>query len=116
MANYIDKKELLAEMIKSKQQGKLTNRVVVMFMRMIREISRGFSYKHKEDREDCNSQAMEDILRYWKRFNPEHPKANVFSFFTQMIKNGIGKGFHKIRPDKMKGVISLSKDDIFINI
>lgn len=115
MANYVDNKKLLEQIIISKENGKLTDDAWKMFFRMVKEISTEFKYQYPEDREDCNASAVEDILRYWKQFDPDHPKANVFAFYTQMIKRGIAKGFHKIRPVKMRGNISLDKDDTFLN-
>lgn len=109
MARYVDSRELLAEIIKSKEQNKLTPRALEMLMRMSREISKVLKYKIEDDREDCICFALEDILRYWDRFDPAK-STNAFAFYTQMIKNGLAKGWRRLYPIKASQKVSISQD------
>jgi DNA-directed RNA polymerase specialized sigma subunit len=76
---------------------------------MIKEISKVFKYKMEEDKEDCQAFAMEDVIRYWNRFDPEKSN-NAFAFYTQMIKNGFAKGWRRLYPIKSSQKISISKE------
>lgn len=115
MANYVNAKELYEEILLSKQQGKLTPNALKLLDRMVKEISKIFKYKMEEDREDCQSFAMEDVLKYWDRFNPEKSN-NAFAFYTQMIKNGFAKGWRRLYPIKSCMKISINKDYGVYNI
>lgn len=109
MAQYVSNKELLEEIIKSKEKGELTPRALEMLDRMIKEISKIFKYKLNEDREDCQAFAMEDVIKYWDRFDPSKSN-NAFAFYTQMIKNGFAKGWRRLYPIKSSLKVSISKD------
>lgn len=109
MAQYINNRELLAAIIESKEKQRLTPEALVMLDRMIKEISKIFKYKMNEDREDCQAFAMEDVIKYWNRFDPEK-STNAFSYFTQLIKNGYGKGWRRLYPIKSSMKISISRE------
>jgi len=110
MARYVSNKELLQEIIKSKEENKLTPRAMELLIKMSREISRVFKYKYEEDREDCISYAIEDILKYWRNFDPAK-STNAFSYFTQMCKNGMAKGWRALYPIKSNKKVSISSEN-----
>ena len=116
MANYLDRNELRDEIIKSLEQDKLTPRALELLLKMVNECTRVLRYKNIEDKEDCMSEAKFDIIKYWKRFNPDIPNSNAFSFFTQLIKNGLAKGWKKINPIKTMNVVSISEEHGIHNI
>ena len=118
MANYVDKRELLTEIKISKEQNELTSRAVEMLLRMVKEGSRVFRYKNLMDKEDCMGRAFEDCWRYWRSFNPDHPKANVFSYFTQIIKFGAAKGMNELHPEIKANIdlVPISESDGIYNI
>jgi len=70
MAQYVNNRELLEAIVLSKEKGELTPAALKMLDRMVKEISKVFKYKMEEDREDCMAFAMEDVIKYWDRFNP----------------------------------------------
>jgi DNA-directed RNA polymerase specialized sigma subunit len=109
MAQYVNNRELLESIIKSKEKGELTPEALQMLDKMVKNISKVFKYKIEEDREDCEAFAMEDVIKYWDRFNPEKSN-NAFAFYTQMIKNGFGKGWRKLYPVKSSLKVSISKE------
>lgn len=109
MANYVSNKQLLEAIITSKQRGEITPEAMNLLTRMIHGISKCFTYKYEEDREDCEAAAMEDVIKYWDRFNPEKSN-NAFAFYTQMIKNGFAKGWRKLYPIKASLKVSISQE------
>ena len=115
MANYVSNKELVAQIIISKEKGQLTPQALSMLQRMVKEISKIFKYKMEEDREDCQAFAMEDVIKYWNRFDPEKSN-NAFAFYTQMIKNGSAKGWRRLYPIKSSLKVSISKEYGVYNI
>ncbi len=109
MAQYVNNRELLEAIIISKENSQLTPEALEMLGKMVKEISKVFKYKMEEDREDCMAFAMEDVIRYWDRFNPEK-STNAFSFFTQLVKNGFAKGWRKLYPIKSSLKVPISKE------
>ena len=99
---YVKNSELLIAVVESKQKGHLTTDTIYMFNLMINGISKKMSYKDTEDREDCMAFAMEDLCKYWNRFNPDKSN-NPFAYFTQIAKNGFAKGWKKIHPPNITG-------------
>lgn len=95
MANYIDQKKLFKEIIISKQAGELTPAALEMLIMFPNELSKALKWKYEEDREDCIAFAIEDILRYWRGFDPNLSN-NAFSYYTQIAKNGLAKGWKKL--------------------
>lgn len=115
MAVYVSGKELFEEIVKSKERGELTPRSIFLLQKMIKEISKIFTYSREEDKEDCMAFAMFDVLLYWNRFNPEK-STNAFAFFTQTIKNGTYKGWRRLYKEKSSKFISTSQDNGVYNI
>jgi hypothetical protein len=70
-----------------------------MFILMVNRISKSFSYKNPDDRNDASQVALMKCLLYWRNFNPEKSN-NPFSYFTQIIKNGFAEGFKQLHPEK----------------
>jgi hypothetical protein len=104
---YVKNSELMAAVIESKNAGKLTPATIEMFNLMIEGISKKMSYKDPEDKEDCMAFAMEDLCKYWNRFNPEKSN-NPFAYFTQIAKHGFAKGWKKLHPPKNPVTIPFS--------
>ena len=115
MAQYVSGKQLYLEIVKSKEKGELTPEALLLLERMVKEISKIFSYKVEEDKEDCQAFAMEDVIRYWNRFDPAK-STNAFAFYTQMIKHGFAKGWRKLYPVKSTFKVSLNGDKGIYNI
>lgn len=109
MPKYVNNKELLQEIIKSKEQDELTPRAVEMLIRMANEISKVFKYKYEEDREDCISYSLEDCIKYWRNFDPAK-STNAFAYYTQMIKNGAAKGWRELYPIKSSKKVPISNE------
>lgn len=95
MSKYIEPKRLFQEIIISKEKGELTPSALEMLMAIPSEVSRTLKFKNEEDRVDCIAFAIEDLIKYWKGFNPSKSD-NAFSYYTQMAKNGMAKGWKKL--------------------
>lgn len=104
---YVKNSDLMIAIVESKTRGKLTPEAISMFYLMIQGISKKMAYKDPEDKEDCMAFAMEDLCKYWNRFNPEKSN-NPFAYFTQIAKNGFAKGWKKLHPPKSPKTISFS--------
>lgn len=110
---FVDPKEFRAEIIKSKQQDELTPRALELLMLMTKRLTDSkFSYKYKEDKDDCMAFAHLDIVSYWRKFDPDK-SFNPFAYFTRMILNGLAKGFKKLHPHSVTKSISISNTNIY---
>ena len=107
MADYVKNSELLRAILESKEKGALTPETISMFYLMINGISKKMAYKDPEDKEDCMAFAMEDLCKYWNRFDPAKSN-NPFAYYTQIAKNGFAKGWKKIHPPKSPKTIPFS--------
>ena len=58
---YVSNKDLLREIIISKEQDQLTNNAIKMFQLMAENLAKTKPYKYPEDKEDCIQSAMLDI-------------------------------------------------------
>jgi hypothetical protein len=105
--DYVKNSELLRAVSESKEKGELTRETIDMFNLMISGISKKMAYKDPEDKEDCMAFAMEDLCKYWNRFDPSKSN-NPFAYFTQVAKNGFAKGWKKIHPPKNPKTIPFS--------
>ena len=112
MAVYLKNSDLLKEVILCKAQGKLTDTAVQMFIMLAKKTSERLKYKNPKDREDCISSALEDLLRYWDRFDPNKSN-NAFAFYTQITKNGFAKGWKKLHNPDIGQFISISDDSVY---
>jgi hypothetical protein len=104
---YLRNKDLVTEIIKSKEAGKLTPEATQMLILLSERAIRKLRYKNPEDRNDCLAFAQLDLFKYWDRFKPEK-STNAFAYYTQIAKKGYAKGWNKLHPKKYSGTISLS--------
>jgi len=83
---YIDKKELLAEVVASKEQGAMSDRLAAMLQLLTEKYSMSPQYIRYSFKEDMKSFAMMSLVHTWKSFKPEKSD-NPFAFYTQCIKH-----------------------------
>lgn len=103
--HYVKNKELYAEIVISLEKGELTKTAEEMLIKIAKHASQKMRYKNPEDREDCISYAILDLLRYWRSFNPIYK--NAFAYYTEIAKRGFAKGWNHLYPKKYKGTMSL---------
>jgi len=105
---YVKNKELKRALHESKEQGELTRETIKMFMMIVGGMAKTHSYRDSEDREDCMASGLEDLVKYWNRYNPEKSD-NAFAFISQIAHNGMKKGWKKIHPLRSIKTIPFSR-------
>jgi hypothetical protein len=92
----IDNRDLCAELIVSKEIGKLTRPAKKMLIKLgERAIEKMSYYKNYEDKKDCIQTGLMIIFTNWHTFNPEK-STNAFAYFTEVFKRGITQGFNDL--------------------
>lgn len=84
--NYLNNKDLLAEVIKSKEQGEMTPKLAKMLQMLAARYGKKGNFAGYTYNEDMQAYAVYQLVKTWNSFNPEKSK-NPFAFFTQCIKN-----------------------------
>lgn len=91
---YLPKSAFLAEIMKCRKTGKVSDNLGIMFTALARKMSNIYVYKYPEDKEDCIQRAVLDCVLYWDRFDPTKSKyPNPFSYFSQICGNALIKGW-----------------------
>lgn len=83
---YLNNKDLLAEVIKSKKQGKMTNELAKMLQLLTLRYGKKGNFSGYTYNDDMQSYAMLMICKTWQGFDPAK-SSNPFAWFTQCIKN-----------------------------
>lgn len=84
--NYLNNKDLLAEVIKSKEQGQMTNKLAHMLQTLAARYGKKGNFASYTYNEDMQAYAMLMLVKTWNSFDP-NKSSNPFAFFTQCIKN-----------------------------
>jgi hypothetical protein len=103
---YLNNKDLYDEIVKSKDQDKLTVKAERMLVLLAERAITKMKYVSLDDKKDCLSFAVLDLLKYWRSFNPKYK--NAFAYFTEIAKKGYAKGWNKLYPKKYAGTISIN--------
>lgn len=83
--NYLNNKDMLAELKKSKKQGKMTDELTKMIMMLTKRYSQHPWFVNYTYIDDMCSFALLTVVKFWDRFNFEKSD-NPFAYFTQIIK------------------------------
>ena len=105
---YVKNRDLLEQIIISKDASALTKEAIDMFILMSERFGTKMQYLNPMDRDDCKAQAIMDCYLYWHNFNPDK-SSNAFAYFTQIIKNGYAKGWRKLHKIPVAKQISISE-------
>lgn len=84
--NYVTKKELLAAVLESKKQGRMTDDLARKLQLVAARFAKSSQFARYTYNEDLQAYAMMMLVRTWNSFNPAKSD-NPFAFFTQCIKN-----------------------------
>lgn len=84
--NYLNNKDLLAQVVLSKQQGRMTDRLAHMLQTLAARYGKKGNFANYTYNEDMQAYAMLMLVKTWNSFDPEK-SSNPFAFFTQCIKN-----------------------------
>lgn len=91
---YVTSEQIRTELQICHLKGRITPKMTSIFVLMIDNIQSQFTYVSDEDRKDVRSHAIEKILTKWKKCDIN--RDNLFSFFTQVIKNDLYAGWNKL--------------------
>lgn len=84
--NYLNNKDMLAEVIKSKEQEQITDKLALMFQLLVSKYAKKGNWSNYTFNEDMQSYATLMLVKTWNSFNVER-SSNPFAFFTQCVKN-----------------------------
>ena len=107
--HYLSNKDLYAEIMVSKAQGKLTRKAEQMIILLGKNVIKKMYYRNADDKHDCFQEAMLDVFKGWHNFD-EVKGDNPFAYYTEIIKRGLAKSWNNLH--KTKGadveIISIS--------
>jgi DNA-directed RNA polymerase specialized sigma subunit len=83
---YVTNGKMLPEVIKSKQQGQMTNELAKMLMMLTRKYAQRPCFSRYTYKEDMISEAFANLCKNALKFKPEM-SSNPFSFYTTCINN-----------------------------
>jgi hypothetical protein len=85
--NYLNNKDMMAELRKCHEQGQMTAEFAKMIMLLAERYGSRFEYSDYSGHiEDMKSSAVLNVVRAWKSFDLEKYD-NPFAYFTQAIKH-----------------------------
>jgi len=92
---YLNTRDLQKEILVSKAGGQLTPQAKEYFYLIVKNISKKFKYTNPDDRSDCESEAIIQLLKNWHNLN-EFYIESAFAYYTEICKRGFAKGFNNI--------------------
>lgn len=112
MANYLDDREFLYEIIISKGKGKLTQKaerfLILVATNVIKKKERQYTY---DDKNDFLQQGMLVLFSNWQRFDSLR-FTSPLNFFTEVFKRSLAETYHILNNQK-----SYQKENVrFISI
>lgn len=84
--DYIDKKELLAEVIACKEVDVMSDKLAKMLQLIAKKFAQSRNLAGYTYSDDMQAFAMMMLVKTWRAFKPEKSN-NAFAFYTQCIKN-----------------------------
>ncbi len=82
--NYLSNKSLLAEVIKSKEAGTMSDELAKMLQLLTARYGKKGNFANYTYNEDMQAFAMMSLVKTWNGFDP-NKSSNPFAFFTQCI-------------------------------
>jgi len=83
--HYLSNKALLASVIESKAQGRMSNDLVLKLQQLTSKYAKKGNFAAYTYNDDMQAYAMMMLVTTWNAFDPERGQ-NAFAFFTQCIK------------------------------
>lgn len=85
-AKYLNNKDLMTQVLLSKDQGKMTDELANMLVMLCDRYAKKGNFSGYTFNDDMRGYAMYMLVRTWDSFNPKKSD-NPFAFYTQCIKN-----------------------------
>lgn len=105
---YINNDEFTAELMKCKQEDKVSNKLVSYFYLLIKKINARNYQKNYDEAMDFEQYSIEQLLKMWKKYDIS--RGNAFSFFTGQISFSVMAAYNKLHPKDVT-IISTSYID-----
>jgi hypothetical protein len=102
-SRYVDNRDMMKEVIISKATGILSPELLKQCMKIVKGVSKKFSYNDPEDRFDCECYAYEVIIKNWYHFN-EDRYDNAFAYYTEIIKRGFAMQFKILQKTRLNTI------------
>lgn len=96
--HYVNNAQLKLELERCYQDNKLSDKLANMLILIVDRTQRKLTYVSDLDRQDVRSHAVERILSKWNKADLSRP--NLFSYYTQIIKNDLYDGWNKLQVGK----------------
>lgn len=90
VTNYLNNRDLLAQVVSCQRTGKMSNELVKMLTLLVERFSTKGNFAGYSYIEDMRSHAMVNLVTAWKKFNPDK-SSNPFAFFTECVKNSFNQ-------------------------
>ncbi len=84
--NYLNNKDLLAEVVLSKEAKQMSNKLALMLTMLCKKYAKKGNFAGYSYNDDMQGYAMLMLVKTWNSFDPAKSN-NPFAFFTQCIKN-----------------------------
>lgn len=105
---YLNNKDLLAQVLLSKKQGKMSTHLAKMLQLLTARYAKKGNFANYTYNDDMQSYAMLMVVKTWQGFDPAK-SSNPFAWFTQCIKNSF---IQYLNQEKRQRDI---KDEVLVN-
>ncbi len=85
VTNYLNNKDLMVEVLKSKEQGRMTDKFALMLKMLTEKYAKKGNWSGYTYNEDMQGFALLVLVDKWATFDPEKSQ-NPFAYYTQAIK------------------------------
>jgi DNA-directed RNA polymerase specialized sigma subunit len=92
--NYLNNKDLLADVIQSKKNGKMSDQLAKKLIMLAERFATKPNYSGYTYVDDMVAHAMDQLCSSWDKFD-EKRFDNAFAFYTQCIKNSFTQVLNK---------------------
>ncbi len=92
---YLNKEELLTEILKCQEADVLSEKAKEMLILLANKTIRKKTYTNPMDKQDCLQTGILVLLTNWKNFDISKGD-NAFAYYTEIFKRGIAKGFNDL--------------------
>ena len=92
--NYLNNKDLYAEVVKSREAGIMSDRLARMLQMLTERYGRSGRYIGYTYNEDMQAYAMMMLCRTWAKFDPDK-YTNAFAYYTTCVHNSFNQFLNK---------------------
>ena len=100
---YIKPENFRIEYKKSQEIGKPTNTLIDYFQKIAIRYSSKYNNLEKVDVDGCVNYALFEAIQKWDKYD-ETRSANIFSFYTEMIKNDLTIHYNQLKKNSKRHV------------